>query len=684
VDWPWRLRHADVVRLSELLDMPLVQRLAEANYHASGMPIGVIDAVDGSVLVGFGWQDICVMFHRANAVTLQRCHESDDHIKAHLSESEPCEYRCKNGLRDIGVPIVVAGQHLATLFLGQFFYEGEAPDRQFFVAQAHSVGFDEGSYLAALDRVPTFTRAQVANIVRYNQALARFVSELAERMLVHMKDEEALRGSEERLRAVADSIPHLAWTARPDGFITWYNRRWYEYTGTTPQQMEGWGWQSVHDPALLPEVLRRWKDSIATASAFEMEFPLRAADGSFRRFLTRGFPLKDASGSVLQWFGTNTDVTELMEAQEALRDADRRKSDFLAVLAHELRNPLAPIRNSVELLRRADARADVARRAIEVIDRQAAHLARLVEDLLDVSRITRGKVRLEKQVVRMAEVVSCTVDDHRALLARKQVALRFHPGAEPTWVEVDTARLGQIVGNLLQNAAKFTHASGSVDVSVGTDGGRAVLRVRDDGIGMDETTISRLFEPFMQANVTLDRTQGGLGLGLALARELVEMHGGTIHASSPGLGKGAEFTVSLPLAHPPDTAASPAATAATRTPLRVLVIEDNEDAAASLCDLLELEGHRVDVAHDGQQGLDAAVAGAPDVVVCDIGLPLLDGYEVARRLRAAGSRARLLALTGYAAAEDVERSRAAGFDEHLAKPPDPERLLALLAPRPTT
>jgi len=492
--------------------------------------------------------------------------------------------------------------------------------------------------------------------------------------------EQALRESEERLRALADSMPQLAWTAQPDGYITWYNRRWHEYTGTTLEQMQGWGWQAVHDPQSLPEVLRRWKESLATGTALEVELQLRRADGVFRRFLTRVFPVKDEAGIVVQWFGTNTDVTDIVDARESLREADRRKDEFLAVLSHELRNPLAPIRNSIALLERADPGSDRAARAHKVLRRQTDHIARLVDDLLDVTRIGRGKFALQKARLDLREVVEKTADDLSSLFEAGGLVLRVEHPAVPVWVEADPTRIAQVLGNLLQNAAKFTRPGGSVQVVLRAERGHAVVAVRDNGIGIEPNQVEHMFEPFAQGDQGVARTRGGLGLGLALARGIVELHGGAVSARSEGVGQGAEFVVSLPLAAL-DAASSRApdieAVAARRS---ILVIEDNVDAAETLSELLALDGHLVSIAADARSGLALAREKMPEVILCDIGLPDMSGYEVARVLRQElGERDVLLvALTGYARPEDRQRALEAGFDVHLPKPPPLPELAALL------
>jgi two-component system CheB/CheR fusion protein len=366
-------------------------------------------------------------------------------------------------------------------------------------------------------------------------------------------------------------------------------------------------------------------------------------------------------------------------ATEALEEMVARRTRFLGILFHELRNPLAPIGNALHLLERAATGTEQAERARVVLTRQFEHLSRLVDDLLDATRVTTGKVHLERHDVDVAEVARRCVDDHRSLFAEAGVGLSLAAPGEPLWVDGDAVRLAQVVGNLLQNAAKFSNAGGRAAVRVARDGPSIVVSVRDDGAGIAPDILPRLFEPFAQGDETLDRSRGGLGLGLAVAKGLVELHGGVISAASEGAGLGAEFTVRLP------AAPGPAAGAGTRDGARpqpaagrrrVLVVEDNLDAAMTLQDVLELGGHEVSVAHDGPEGVARCAALDPEVVLCDIGLPGMSGYDVARAIRAApGGASRLvLALTGYGLDEDRHRVAEAGFDGHLVKPVPPERL----------
>ena len=375
---------------------------------------------------------------------------------------------------------------------------------------------------------------------------------------------------------------------------------------------------------------------------------------------------------------------ELRLANQRLREDDQRKNEFLAMLSHELRNPLAPIRNSLYVLNRAEQGSEQAKRAQATIDRQTAHLTRLVDDLLDLTRISKGKIQLRKQVVDLSDLVRRTVDDHRSLFVADGLGLEVVVPDAAFWVDGDATRLTQVLGNLLHNAAKFSDRGGHASVSLAREQNLAVISVRDTGVGLSPEIIPRIFEPFTQADTTLDRTRGGLGLGLALVKGLIELHGGSVAAQSEGIGQGSEFNIRLPLLElATDREAAPSARRATAT-RRVLVIEDNLDAAESLREVLEFGGHTVELANSGRDGIEKSRAFRPDVILCDIGLPGMDGYEVARRLRADKSLASayLVALTGYALPEDLAKAKEAGFDEHIAKPASLERIEQLLANAP--
>lgn len=493
--------------------------------------------------------------------------------------------------------------------------------------------------------------------------------------------ENALRDSEERLRLLANTIPNLAWMANADGWITWYNDRWYEYTGTTPTEMEGWGWQKVHDPATLPEVMESWQKSIKTGQPFEMTFPLLGKDGVYRPFFTRVAPLRDAGGTIVQWFGTNTDVSPLKKAEDELRRADQRKDEFLAMLAHELRNPLSPIRNAAELLRRRGSSEPSVAQASEIIARQVNHMSGLLNDLLDVSRITRGLVTLDKERLDAAEVIAAAVEQTRPVIEARAHELVLDLDDGPATVLASRMRLTQVVANLLDNAAKYSAPGGHIRVELRVDAGRVRVAVVDAGIGISAALLPHVFEPFTQAERGVDRSQGGLGLGLAVVKGLIELQGGAVRASSEGLGHGSRFEIDLPQASPGDAHPAPASAAgATSGRLhRVLIVDDNVDAVQTLAVLLSGLGHQALCAYTGGEALALIDRETFDVALLDIGLPDMSGHELGAAIRAAGNTApALIALSGYGQSQDRAASLEAGFALHLVKPVEPGRLIEAL------
>lgn len=365
---------------------------------------------------------------------------------------------------------------------------------------------------------------------------------------------------------------------------------------------------------------------------------------------------------------------------EELRDADRRKDEFLAMLAHELRNPLAPIRNGLAILQMAGGDRAAVRRTHGMMSRQVDHLGRLVDDLLDVSRITRGKVELRLEAVDLNTVLARAAEAARPLIdARRHRLVVTRPG-RPVMVSADPTRLTQVVGNLLTNAAKYSDEVGRIDLTL-EENGAAVIRVRDTGLGIPAEMLPRVFDLFTQVGRTLDRADGGLGIGLTLVKSLVELHGGTVSAASEGPGKGSEFTVRLPkLAQGAGNGQAEPTAAAAATARRILIVDDNPDAGDSLATLLEMTGHRVEVARSGPQGLEVAARLKPEVAVLDLGLPGMSGYELAERMRAEpfGRDMILVALTGYGQEEDRRRTHEAGFNHHLTKPADLAALAAIL------
>ncbi|HEX4969447.1 MAG TPA: response regulator [Steroidobacteraceae bacterium] len=366
------------------------------------------------------------------------------------------------------------------------------------------------------------------------------------------------------------------------------------------------------------------------------------------------------------------DVTEQHQLQRALQETDRRKDEFLAMLAHELRNPVAPIANAAELLSRLVPQENQ-RTLVGIIQRQAVHLGRLLDDLLDVARITQGRIELRREVIDVATCVHLAIETAEPLIRSKAHRLTLTQTLEPIYVPADKVRLGQCIANVLVNAAKYTPDGGEIRIRPHVDGNTAVVEIADNGIGIAPEFLPRIFELFAQSERGLDRSQGGLGVGLTVCKQIVELHGGNVIASSPGVGHGSTFTIRLPLAE--QAATSPRAAALQPDSLqRVLIVDDNRDAADSLAMLLQFEGRQTLCVYSGEQALEVLAAFQPQLVLLDIGLPGMDGYEVARRLKAAARGLHVIALSGYAQLEDRQRSAAAGFDAHLVKPVDLDAL----------
>lgn len=652
--------------------------------------------------------------------------------------------------------------------------------------------------------------------------------------------EKLLRQTELRFRQLADTMPNLAWMARPDGYIFWYNKRWHEYTGTTPAEMEGWAWQRIHDPEILPTVMEKWRHSIESGEPFEMVFPLRSLDGEFQQFLTRVHPLRE-NDQILYWFGTNTNISAQIRAEkqlgrlaerekqradllerlaaasrtinsvlslesmlrvvahearniigthasriyfhdpdagrapieefavsekysssdlpvapnpsdgnnrdseiqklprtnlaalpqslsdrvwlevslmghagrclgtirvadkqegdfteedelvleqlaaiasvgienarllESLQEQDKRKDEFLATLAHELRNPLAPIRNGLTLLGMCPVEESPP--LVAMMDRQLTQLVRLVDDLLDVSRVTTGKIKLQLENIDLREIVAAAIEASRPLSESFRHEVQVSLPAEPLHLKADRTRLAQILTNLLNNAAKYTPPGGHIRLTAERDHDFVAIHITDTGIGIPSEMLSRVFDMFLQVG-TAERTQDGLGIGLTLVQRLVQMHGGTITAESQGPNRGSTFTVRLPLQPANDMSALRGSSLAVdsgrgaTTSRRILVVDDNIDGAKSLAKSLELSGHTLCVAHNGPDALTTARDFHPEVVFLDIGLPGISGYDVARQIRSDKELRdiSLIALTGWGSEKDKRLATDAGFDHHLTKP----------------
>ncbi|HMV46664.1 MAG TPA: PAS domain S-box protein [Blastocatellia bacterium] len=498
------------------------------------------------------------------------------------------------------------------------------------------------------------------------------------------KIEETLRESEERFRNMADHAPVMIWVTVPDGNCTYLSKSWYEFTGQTIDEGLGFGWLN----AVHPDDRRHAEEIFAAATerreAFQMDYRLRRRDGEYRWAIDSAAPRFEMDGQFRGYIGSVIDITERKEMEDALKEADRRKDEFLAMLAHELRNPLAPIRNAAQVLKLIGT-ADASQRwAGEVIERQTQHLTRLVDDLLEVSRITQGKVTLTRQPLDLAAIINRAVETSRPLIESRRHQLTVALPPAPVRLEGDLTRLVQVVGNLLNNAAKYTDEGGRIRLAATLENNEAIIRVEDDGIGISADLLPHVFDLFTQADRSLDRSQGGLGIGLTLVRNLVELHGGRVEAHSEGSGCGSQFIVRLPALSATSETDDPAQSGETNQTaapgLKVLVVEDSADSAEMMAFVLKLGGHQVRIASDGAEALEAAAVFQPQAVLCDIGLPGMNGYEVAAQLRRQPDFAQttLIALTGYGQEDARRRAKESGFDYHLVKPVDPDALVSLL------
>ncbi|MDY0963635.1 PAS domain S-box protein [Massilia sp. CFBP9026] len=496
--------------------------------------------------------------------------------------------------------------------------------------------------------------------------------------------QRALRESEEKFRTITDAMPQMVWSSRADGQNDYTNRRWSDFTGLSNGDPAGWT-AAIH-PDDLQALLALWTDSLASGALFEIEHRLRHHGGEYRWVLNRALPVRDEAGAIIRWMGTVTDMHDQKLAAEELKAANARKDEFLAMLAHELRNPLAPISTAAQMLKLSGADPKRIAHASDVIGRQVRHMVELVDDLLDVSRVTRGLVELECEPVDLKSVIHNAIEQARPLIEKKGHTLSTRLGAANVTVTGDRKRLVQVIANLINNAAKYTPDGGEITVCADPlpESGQVKLSVKDTGIGIDAALLPDVFELFTQAKRTPDRAQGGLGLGLALVRSMVNLYGGTVEAHSDGPGRGSCFSVVLPLGvNSTDNDARQReadATLAAHSTLRIMIVDDNRDAAESLGIVLSAVGHAVQVEDSSMAAIARAQAESFDVCLLDIGLPDLDGYQLVRRLGKLPSMRGtvMIALSGYGQPQDIAASRRAGFATHLVKPVDIAHLLAVL------
>ena len=518
-------------------------------------------------------------------------------------------------------------------------------------------------------------------------------------LIQHARAVQELHESEDRFRALADNIAQLTWMTDATGWIFWYNQRWFDYTGTTLEEMQGWGWQQVHHPEHLDRVVAKFKSCIEKEEPWEDTFPLRGKDGSYRWFLSRAVPVRDDRGNVLRWCGTNTDITDrlnaeaererLLAGEQAAREeaerANRVKDEFLAVLSHELRTPLNPILGWAKLLQSNCLTPEKQSYALQTIERNAKLQTQLIEDLLDVSRILQGKVSLNIVPVDLAGAIDAAIETVRLSAKVKSIEITTEFAPNVARVLGDAGRLQQVVWNLLSNSVKFTSSGGKIAVKLDRADTDAQITVTDTGKGIEPDFLPYVFDYFRQADSTITRKFGGLGLGLAIVRHLVELHGGTVKSDSPGEGQGATFTVRIPLIPvPPPTI--PAETAPESSfnlsGIRVLAVDDDADARDLVVFLLEDCGASVTAVSSADAALAVLTQSVPDVLLSDIGMPHTDGYMLLRQVRALppeqGGLVPAIALTAYAGEIDYRQALAAGFQRHISKPVEPDKLVQVM------
>jgi signal transduction histidine kinase len=502
--------------------------------------------------------------------------------------------------------------------------------------------------------------------------------------------EQHLRAREEWLQTLFDQAPGFAAVVRgPDHVFEMANQAYYSITGN--RELVG---KTLVEA--LPEVKEQgfvgWLDGVYKSGVpfVGRSYPITMSKGTgaprydaYVDFMYQ--PLRDAAGKVQGIFIQGHDVTEQHRAQQALREADQQKDEFLATLAHELRNPLAPLRSAAHILSTPGVSDETRARVTEVIGRQVAHMSHLLDDLIDIARITQRRLLLKKEMVEVGSVVDAALEAARPLAEAKEHKLTAHVTDRSARLMVDPVRITQVLSNLLNNATKYTDPGGRVDMDVTVSGGTLRFTVSDNGIGLTESALKNMFVMFAQEKAALERSEGGLGIGLALVKGLVELHGGTVSASSEGPGRGSRFVVSIPTAaeaaEQPHAAGANKAEAGASTSRLVLLADDNQDASDLMAELLRMCGHIVHTAKDGTEAAEMALLHKPDVLVLDIGMPGLNGYEVAQHVRAQpwGAKPLIIAATGWGQEQDRQKSLQAGFDLHLTKPFDPQMLTDIIA-----
>lgn len=512
------------------------------------------------------------------------------------------------------------------------------------------------------------------------------LDELGTRSAILERANDALRRSDDRYQLAVRGSSAGMWDWDMSAKTTFYSPRFKTLLGYShdefPDVPESLG-DVLHDDD-RSAVRKALREHLTQGKPYQIECRLRLKTGEWRWFFIAGMAQKDEHGEAFRMAGSVIDITGRKAAEQILREANRAKDEFLATLAHELRNPLAPIRTSLQILKKGDANGASSTRAREIMERQLAHMVRLIDDLLDISRINSGKISIERSRIALASAIVTAIEISRPLVEGKSQKLSVSLPVAGIELMADGTRLAQSLGNLLNNASKYTPERGAIQLAVSQDGPTAVIDISDDGVGIPQEMLETIFALFTQVGRTLDRSQGGLGIGLYLVRSLIELHGGSVTASSAGAGLGSTFRVRIPCllqsSSLPGPQNSDSSSLVKNAALKVLVVDDNVDAAETLLALLEMDGHVAHMVHDGAEVLQAAESLVPDVVLLDIGLPGMSGYEVARQLRRDPrfSRTVLVAVTGWGSEKDRRQALDAGFDRHLTKPVDLQVMDAIL------
>ena len=694
-------------RLADLIDADGLQSLMSDFYEVARIPMSIVD-LEGRVLVGVGWQDVCTKFHRVHPETCKACLESDTKLSAGIPPGEFRIYRCKNHMWDAATPLMVRDQQIGNVFCGQFFFEGESIDHELFRRQARRYGFDEREYIAALDGVPRLTRATLDRGLAFFTKLAQMVSRLGDANFtlartVSERDTltQSLHDSQADLARAQGVSQTGSWRLDVHHNVLTWSEEAHHIFAVPPATSLSYDTflASVHpdDRAAVDEA---WRAAL-TGKRYDIDH--RIVVGGEIKWVRECAELElDAGGALLGGFGTVQDITErkrlegeLRENVARLAEANRLKDEFLSTLSHELRTPLSAVVGWSHLLLGGQLPGDRTRQALEAIDRNAKAQLALVSDLLDVARVIRGQLRLDVREVQLGDCLNAALDAVRPAADAKQIALAvsIDPHAP---IAGDPDRLQQILWNVLSNAVKFTPPGGRVDVSLSDGKGHVQVSVRDTGIGIAPEFMPHIFEQFRQADGSFTRAHAGLGLGLAIVRHLVELHGGEVTADSEGPGRGATFTVTFRVSPAAgrtpataDPATSSSGTGCAKNPLsglRILVVDDEPDAVEYLNVLLGDLGAEVRTAGLAGEGFAMVQQWRPAVIVSDIAMPGEDGFSFIHRVRLLperlGGATPMVALTAHAG--PVERARAleAGFLEHLVKPFEPASLVAVLRALP--